>query len=158
MESLEDRVRRLERANSRLRTVSVLGCLCFAAALFGFKTQGPESLIQARKLQIVDNQGVPVVTMEPGRQGGASIVLRDESGDRRVWITSEGGTSRLGMICGDEDSPKASVGLSAEASQATLSLSGGKATGSMSVRGQKPSVELVGDNGQTLFVAPWRKN
>ena len=155
MRSLEQRVISLERTNRLL----VGACACFALLLvYGFQNEGPSDLIRTKRLEVMDDKGVPVVTLAPSRSGGGELVIRDESGDRRAWLTSGKGAARLGMLSGTEDSPTSSVGFGVEPNHARLALAGSKATASVAVDVEAQSVELSAPDGHVLFSAPYRKH
>jgi hypothetical protein len=152
MDQLERRVRNLERQNRAL--IVLLGGVSFIAVA-GFRSAQVSDLVRAKKVEIVDDRGVPFVTLGLSRQGGGEVVLRDETGDRRAWLSTGNGTARLGMISGTEDSPSASVGLAVEPALAHMALSGGKASAVSEVVDEQPSMELNGRDGKRLFQAPW---
>ena len=72
-------------------------------------------------------------------------MIRDESGDRRAWLTSGKGAARLGMLSGTEDSPTSSVGFGVEPNHARLALAGSKAAASVAVDEEAPSVEAIAE-------------
>lgn len=115
-------------------------------------------LIQAKKIQVVDDKGIPLVSLEPtrGNEGG-SIVLRDKSGDPKAWFNTGDGTARIGMISGAVDQPTATLGLSVSPDQTHIGLSSGRASMTSSVENEKPYFEIIGRDGKALFSAPWRK-
>jgi hypothetical protein len=150
MQPLESRVARLERQN-RLLIAALL--LISALFLLGLKRQTQDT-IQAQKLQIVDQRGVPLVTLDANRAGGGEVILRDVNGDQRAWFSAEKKAARVGLIGGDNDS---SVGLSADAERSRIAVIGGRAFVAQSIQGGKPSIEADGQDGQVLFQAPFAK-
>ncbi len=154
MDPLESRVRRLEVQN-RVLLVAVAGfALLF---VLGFQGEQVPDVARAKKIEVVDQRGVPIVTLGASREGGGEMVIRDETGDRRAWLSSGHGAARLGMVSGAEESPSSALGLSVEPGRSHLGLTGGKASASAGVDDEQPTLELNGKDGRVLFAAPWRK-
>src|SRR5579862_7385860 len=154
MDSLESRVLRLERQNRLL-----LGCLAGLAllALAGFRQNQVPDLAQAKRIQVVDDHDVPLVTLDAGRDGGGEVVLRDQSGDRRAWINTGNNSARLGMVSGPEETPMSSLGLAVESGRSRMTITGGRAGASLGVENEQPSIDLTAKDGKVVFAAPWRK-
>ena len=90
METLEERVARLERANRRLSALGALGI----ATGFAFGFGGGADVVRARRFEVVDAKGVPLAILAPARGDlGGELVLRDAAGERRVAVTAEAGGS-----------------------------------------------------------------
>lgn len=155
MRTLELRVRSLERTNR------ILICLCATmslAVVYGFQGESVSDLVRTKRLEVLDDNGVPVISLAPARSGGGELLLRDESGDRRAWLTAANGAARLGMLSGTEDAPTASVGFGVEPNHSRMAISGTKATATTSVDNDAPSIELSASDGRVLFSAPYRRH
>jgi hypothetical protein len=152
MDGLELRLQRLERQNRALGAALLLVC---AAFLYGFTRQEAlTDIVKAKRIELVDDQGVPLVTLAPSRSGGGEMTLRDGAGDRRVWLTAEKGGARFGMSGGDNAT---SIGFGLDPKQARLAVTGGRAFVSETVVNGVPSIEADGQDGRILFAAPYRK-
>jgi len=156
MDSIEARIAGLERQVRTLRVATGLSLASLLLAAYGFQTDQVRDNVRTHQLQVVDENGVPLVTLSKGRQGGASIVLRDGDGERRAWLTVDPNSAQLGLDSGDPETPSASVGLDVSANHAHLGILGEKASVSCSVDREKPSVELINSSGRSVFAAPWR--
>ena len=103
MLSIEDRLAALEKSNRRLRIALVAAALGGAAlAGFGFTRPTPvPDLIQAKKFEVVNDHGTPVVWMETGPKGG-SIHTTNREGKRLFTATAdEDGTGRIATLDGN---------------------------------------------------------
>ena len=156
------RVERLERANRRLTTLCG-GCLLLPIlALCGWQETGqpiPE-VLRVHELQVVDQRGVPMVTLATGRsEEGGAITLRDKNGERRAWWISNPAGSSLALA--KEKDPKVegsnTAGFSVSQSSAEMNLIGpGNGMLSATVRDDQPRVDLWSAKGKSLFAAPWQ--
>lgn len=148
------RIERLERRNRRL----TLLCLALPLlAVAGWTQAGPGSL-QVRRLEVVDERGVPLVILAPERGGvGGGITLRDANGERRAWFTSNPDGAALTMNReGKDGEGDSTLGLSVGPRNGRLSiLSRNGAALSATMQGDQPKVELYNVKGAPLFVAPW---
>ena len=134
MESLETRLSALERQTRYLKIYAGIASTALLLTLYGFHSAQVQDEVRTKKLQIVDDQNVPLITLEGGRMGGGSIVIRDSTGERRAWLTAEQNAAQLGMVSGDPESPTASVGLDVAPNHAHLGVLGAKASSSISAR------------------------
>ena len=165
MDAMNDVVRRLERLereNSTLRRICLLGCgLLGALALIAWRSPKVDTFdsLQVHRLEVLDARGVPMITLSPTRDsGGGSIVLRDSSGDKRSWWESEIGGGRIvfesPIGTGDD---RTIAGLSTTPGKAQMSLLGPKGGSVLnSVQNDHPSVSLQDTAGRSLFSAPWQ--
>jgi hypothetical protein len=159
---LLQRIDRLERSNRRL-TLIASGFLVLPLLMIAGWRQTPQipEVLQTRKLEIVDAKGVPLVTLNTGRNDeGGALTLRDSDGERRAWWTSYPGGSNLGLV--KERDPKvgggsytAGFGIGATAAEMNL-ISPGNGMASVTVRDDQPRVDLWGVKGNTLFAAPFK--
>lgn len=147
------RIERLERRNRRL----TLLLLCMPLlALVGWI--GNDDVLRVKRLEVVDDQGVPLVTLSPARMNeGGMITLRDNAGEKRAWWQAGPGTSSFTLNTeGGNGTGDSTMGLSVGPKRAALSLlSRGGASLSASMNGDTPKVELYDAKGKTLFAAPW---
>jgi len=148
------RIERLERRN-RLLTAFCLVVPLLAAV--GWRQAGPPSL-QVRRLEVVDERGVPLVILAPERGNvGGSVTLRDANGERRAWFTSttDGAALTLNRE-GKDGEGDSTLGLSVGPRNGRLSiLSRNGASLSATMQGDQPKLELYNAKGGPLFVAPW---
>jgi hypothetical protein len=160
-QNLLQRVERLERSNRRLGLVSAACLLVPALALLGWR-QAPTipDVIQTHKLEIVDQHGVPLVTLNGGRNDeGGAVTLRDKDGERRAWWTASPDGSNLGLVKERDIKTEGSytVGMSVAANAAEVNLiSPANGMSSMTVRDDKPRIELWGIKGNSVFAAPFK--
>ena len=154
--ALSSRLDRLERQNRLLKTAVAIGAV---ALIVGWKAGTPE-LIQAHQFQVVDERGVPLVTLAAARNGvGGSIILRDSLGEKRTWWEAAPDSARFVL-----DSPASKgqgdtvAGLAATSTGARASLLGPTgASVEAQVQNDKPRLSLSGAHGESLFSAPWQK-
>lgn len=149
------RVERLERRN-RILTLALLSVPLLALA--GWKTQ--DAVVKAKRLEIVDDRGVPLVVLSPDRLNeGGMITLRDKNGEKRAWWQAGPGTSSLTLNSeGADATGDTTLGLSVGPRRSSLSLlSKGGASLTGSIQDDKPSVELYDTKGRSLFSAPFRR-
>ena len=148
------RIERLERRNRAL----TLACLVVPVlALVGWHQAGPPAL-QVRRLEVVDERGVPLVVLAPERKGaGGGITLRDANGERRAWFTAQPDGAALTLNReGKDGEGDSTLGLSVGPRMGRLSiLSRNGASLSANMQGDQPKVELFNTKGAPLFVAPW---
>lgn len=102
--STEARLARLEEENRRLRTglrwlagtaaFGIVLCMSLLACAGGRQTAGAPSTLQARRIEIVNEKGTPVVVLQADSRGWGHIVTSDDAGVQLVQIaaTDEGGT------------------------------------------------------------------
>jgi hypothetical protein len=151
---IELRLARLERRN-RWMGIGLMAMAVLAAV--GWRQAGPER-VQVRRLEVVDDRGVPLVTIgaERGAVGGA-ITLRAANGERRLWLSATNDGAAIAMSReGADDGGDTCAGLSVGTDRARLSLLGsGGASLSAAVESDRPKVELFDKKGASLFVAPW---
>jgi hypothetical protein len=159
----EARLQRLERSNSRLRVyVAILGVGAVVLLSAGWKQNGRSAMdsLQVHRLEVLDGRGVPVITLSPMRgDAGGTIVLRDQSGDKRSWWETDSGTSRIVFQSPEPKGDESTIaGLAASPGRAQVSLLGPKGASLVgAVQTDQPSVALKNSNGATLFAAPWNK-
>ena len=149
MNRLEARLANLERKNRAL-TIALIALA--ATFLFGFVHQSDS--LQAKKIEVIDERGVPLLTFASSRSGGGEITVRDEAGDRRAWLSAEKAGAHLGMSGGENE---ASAGLGVDPTHARLALTGGRASLSEKVENEIPAIEADSRDGRILFAAPYRK-
>ncbi len=162
--SLLERLDRLERRNRWLTVGCALSLSVPLLSLVGWKspsgqTGAPVELLKVKTLQVVDDRGVPLVTLGPDRlSNGGMITLRDKLGEKRSWWEVGPGTAALTL---SSDEPSGSndntLGL-AVGPQNTLFTLIGKSGSLMSaeVKGDGPHLDLMNDKGKSLFTAPWK--
>lgn len=161
LQDLETRVARLEASNRRLRTFNGALLALPLLAVAGWQSApGVADIVRTKRLEIVDERGVPLVALgkDPQTNGG-SVVLRDPAGEKRGWWQITNGGAVLGMA-GDPGSDQggAGIGLSAGGNEAQLSITGrGGAGATASVNADQPRLELWDRKGAPLFTAPWKK-
>lgn len=152
-----DLVARIERLERRNRRLTALLLALPVLGLIGWTQAGPASL-QVRRLEVVDERGVPLVILAPERGGiGGGITLRDANGERRAWFTANPDGAALTMNReGKDGEGDSTLGLSVGPRNGRMSiLSRNGASLSASMQGDQPKVELYNAKGGPLFVAPW---
>lgn len=153
MDRLEARVARLERANRRL--AALFGATLAAVLLLGAQTA--TDVVRARRIEIVDERGVPLATLAPSRTGaGGELTLRDRDGERRASLSAEPGASSLNLQGGRADDPSGTAALRADGTGAALGLVGARASVTATVRKEKPRLSTTDAQGRETFAAPWR--
>ncbi len=157
IEQLAARVERLERRN-RFLSLGLAMCLSVPLlALLGWQS-APETL-RVRRLEVVDERGVPLVTLAPTRNNeGGSIVLRDSSGERRTWWQSGLNSSALTLNSQtDVGEGDTTLGLAVGPKTAKLTMIGKSgSTMSASLENEEPRLDLWNAKGNLLFGAPWK--
>jgi hypothetical protein len=155
VERLFARIDRLERRNrvmaGALLLFPVLAIAGWAAA---------DDVLRVKRLEIVDDRGVPLVTLAPDRLNeGGMITLRDRQGEKRGWWQAGPGTSSLTLNSeGQDGSGDSTLGLTVGPKRSSLSmLSKGGASLTAGMQEDQPKVELYDTKGHPLFVAPWKK-
>ena len=154
------RVSKLERQNLLLKIVGVAIVATFGLAGWRFSAPTKFDAIQVRQLEVVDGHGVPVVTLTSTRNdSGGSIVLRDQSGDKRSWWESDAGSSRMIFQSPEPSGEGATIaGMSVVPGRAQISLLGAKGASLMeSIQADSPSIAITNSNGATVFAAPWNR-
>ena len=80
MGTLEQRLNRLERQNKSMRCVlGAFGLLLAASLLWGASKPIPE-IIQARRFEVINDQGKPAVALYHWNGGGGVMAVRDPEG------------------------------------------------------------------------------
>ena len=155
------RIERLERSNRRLTLAAIVGVITPVLMLAGWKqaAQVPD-VLQAHKLEIVDQHGVPMVSLNTGRNDeGGSVTLRDKDGERRAWWSCSPNGSNLGLVKEHDAKAEGSyvAGFSVGASAAEMNLiSPANGMCSATVRDDKPRLDLWGAKGNSVFGAPFK--
>lgn len=155
VDQLTARIERLERKNRTL-TVALL-CLPLLAAVGWVQA---DNVLRVKRLEIVDDHGVPLVTLSPDRlDEGGMITLRDKEGEKRAWWQAGPGTSSLTLNSeGPDGSGDSTLGLTVGPKRSSVSMiSKGGASLSAGLQGDNPKLELYDGKGHPLFVAPWKK-
>lgn len=161
-QTIISRIEVLERANRRLTILSSLSLLALVSMLVGWQQmpQAPPETIRARKFEVVDAKGVPMITLGTGRsEEGGAITLRDSLGERRGWWSASPEGSSLALTKEKAANAEGSqtAGFSVTKDSAEMNLIG--ADGSLltaSIKEDKPRFDLWGKNGEVLFSAPWK--
>jgi hypothetical protein len=154
---LAGRLDRLERKN---RILTALCGLCLAVPLLAVAGwQSASDTVRVKRLEVVDDRGVPLITLGATRNNlGGSITLRDSDGERRSWWEVAPGSGAFTLNSanpnGDNDTTLGLQVGEGSASMAIVSKSGAVLSNMMA--GDEPSVELYNDKGATLFAAPVR--
>jgi hypothetical protein len=154
-DDLARRIELLERKNKRLSLLCA-GCLAVPfLALVGW--QQASDTVRVRRLEIVDDRGVPLVTLGAARNNeGGSIVLRDAQGEKRSWweVGPERGTLSMNSAKADGTNDT-TLGFQVGPKTARMSMiSKGGALLSASMAGDDPQLEIYNAKGATLFAAP----
>jgi hypothetical protein len=122
MGNLEKRVSDLARANSNnRRLIILLGVLGLAVVSLGQRAAVPD-VIQARKIEVVDEQGKLLLVLGPGTFGGGSIGIFDSTVSPSI-IMNPGlfGTGQIIVYGAGAPAPVAMLG-SSEDGDGSLSL------------------------------------
>lgn len=147
---------RIERLEKRNRALTAALLLVPVLALGGWAMK--DDVLRAKRLEIVDEHGVPLVVLSPDRLNeGGMITLRDRDGEKRGWWQAGRGTSSLTLNSeGSDGSGDSTLGLAVGPKRSSLSLlSKGGSNLSASMNGDDPKIELFDSKGKSLFVAPW---
>jgi hypothetical protein len=156
------RLERLERSNRRMRLVCLASLSVPLLTLVGWQTANPVAeILRVRRLEVVDERGVPLVTLGKERTGdGGSVVLRDRLGEKRSWWQVGPNSGAFAILSEDKDDQKnATAGISVGPRKAEISLfSGNGAALSAGVRNEQPRLDLWSSQGKNLFGAPWTTN
>ena len=163
MESKEllTRIERLERSNRRLTFLCGVCLVTPLLALAGWQQAvNVPDVLQTHKLEVVDQHGVPMVTLNAGRNDeGGAVTLRDKNGERRAWWTCNPDGSNLGLVkerkANEEGSYTAGFSVGSSAAEMNL-ISPGNGMASVTVRDDKPRVDLWGAKGNSVFAAPFK--
>ena len=154
MNPLEARVARLERTNRRLFLALGVG-----AALLATGFQKTQDVLRTRRIEVVDERGVPLAILASARDnGGGELTLRDADGERRVNLAAERGGASLRLQGGKADDPAGTAALRADATGAALGLVGSRAAISAAVRKDRPRIATTDGVGKETFVAPWKSS
>ncbi|RYG36270.1 hypothetical protein EON81_10275 [bacterium] len=148
---METRLRRLEIQN-RLLWIALGAFVCVAA--------GPavDDTLRVRRLEVIDEKGVPLVSIGPERVGdGGTVVLRDRAGEKRGWWKIEGDRASFAMTNDGTGQAKkvGTVGFGVSADRAQLSLLS-QGTAQLGVEAGKPKLEMFDKAGKSVFAAPFR--
>lgn len=155
MDRLEARLQRLERTNRRL--LALWGLTVAAAFAIGAQVVPTSDLVRAKRIEVVDAQGIPIVTLGGSRGNlGGEVILRDSEGEKRVWLSAEPGDASLGLQGGKADDPSGTAAVRADGEGAALGLVGSKASATMAVRKEKPRIAVTDARGREAFAAPWK--
>ncbi|CAN5634884.1 hypothetical protein BH11ARM2_BH11ARM2_28370 [soil metagenome] len=148
---METRLRRLEIQN-RLLWLAVAAFACVAARPM------VDDVLRVRRIEVIDEKGVPLVTLGPERAGdGGTIVLRDTGGEKRAWWKIEKDRASFAMTNdGTGKSTKVgTVGFGVSNDRAQLSILG-QGTAQLGVEAGKPKLEMFDKSGKSVFAAPFR--
>ncbi len=155
------RVERLERVNRRLTLLCAACLLVPILALAGWQeAEAPvPGVLKVHELQVVDQHGVPLVTIATGRnQEGGAITLRDKNGEKRAWwlVNADGANLALAKEKTPQVDGSNTAGFSVSQSSAEMNLIGpGNGMLAATVRDDQPRLDLWGPKGKSLFAAPW---
>lgn len=150
-----DRIERLEKCNRVLTAGLVLAAL---VAVIGW--QAPPGPLKVTKLEVIDDHGVPLVTVGPARENaGGSIVLRDKDGEKRAWWDVAPGQGAFSLNSSSPDgSDSVTLGLQVGPKNAHLSMVGaGSEMLSSALENGSPKIELYNQKGALIFGAPWKR-
>jgi hypothetical protein len=159
---LLERVERLERSNRRLTLLCGACLLVPVLALAGWQeAEAPiPQVLKAHEIQVVDQHGVPLVTLTTGRsEEGGLITLRDKNGEKRAWwmVNPDGASLALAKEKTPQVDGSNTAGFSVTQSSAEMNLIGpGNGMLSATVRDDQPRVDLWSAKGKSLFAAPWQ--
>jgi hypothetical protein len=159
---LDARLERLERKNRLLSGLCLLSLSVPLMALAGWDSATQKTpvydLVRAKRFEVVDDRGVPLVTVGKDRSDGGAVVLRDAGGERRAWWMVDRDHAAFTMTSdGTGDRPSSTLGMSVSSGNSQISLISPKGSQfSASIEGDQPRVDLWGTQGQTLFGAPWK--
>jgi hypothetical protein len=163
IDTLSRRLDRLERENRNLRRLGLAGCgivSCFVLAAWRSARVDPMDTLQVHKLEVLDPRGVPMITLSPTRNNtGGSIVLRDNSGDKRSWWETDAGTARIVFESPTGKADERTIaGLATMPGKAQMSLLGASGSSVLNtVQNDRPSVTIQDSAGRSLFSAPWNR-
>lgn len=155
LEALSQRVAKLERRN---RFLTLLLLLAPILAIGGWQASPVPDLLRVRRLEVVDERGVPMVILGTGRKGeGGSVTLRDALGEKRGWWQVEPAGSNLTMSAdsGTENASTAGFGVTPRSSRLSL-ISPKGASVSASIEAETPRIDVYSTEGKVLFGAPWK--
>ncbi|AIE86130.1 hypothetical protein [Fimbriimonas ginsengisoli] len=154
VQGLVTRIERLERKNRFL-----IGALLVLPLLAAAGWVAKEDVLKVKRLEIVDDRGVPLVILSPDRLNeGGMITLRDKDGEKRGWWQAGPGTSSLTLNSeGPDATGDSTLGLTVGPKRSALSMfSKNGASLSAGMQADEPKVELYDTKGHPLFVAPWK--
>ena len=130
----------------------------FLIAVVGWR--GSAETLKAQKLEIVDERGVPLVTLGAARNdSGGSIVLRDRDGEKRGWWEASPEESNLSLNSSKPDgSQQTTLGMNVGPKNARVAIiSPSGALLSANMEGDTPKIEMYNSKGAMIFGAPWKK-
>jgi hypothetical protein len=151
------RIERLERRNRYL----TLACgLCLSIPLLAIiGWQSPSDTARVKRLEIVNDKNVPLITLDASRTGeGGSIIMRDSQGEKRAWweVAPEKGAFTLTSAKPDGTNDT-TLGLQVGPKNARVAIiSKNGALLSSSMEADTPQIEMYGTKGNVLFAAPWK--
>lgn len=93
MDTLEQRIERLERSQRRYRVATMAVVLLAVAS--GFAKDSVPKVLRTQKLEIVTAKGVTVATLDKGL--GGSLTLYDDEGKQRASLWAHSFGSMLSM-------------------------------------------------------------
>lgn len=157
------RIERLERRN-RILTLLFGASLGFPLlAVLGWQATTPiQDVVRAKRIEVMDDKGVPVVQLGVERSGdGGSITLRDKLGERRSWWQVGPGTAAFTLNSANEDSTESgnsTLGLSVDPKNSKLALIGpGGSLLTAGIGEDQPRIELWSVKGLNLFQVPFKR-
>lgn len=154
---LNARLARLERKNRTLTGLCLLSLSVPLLALCGWQSAVPD-VLRARRVEVVDARGVPLVSLAPSRQGeGGAITLRDRGGERRTWWEARPDGAALAAtsgLPGEREGHTLGMSVSGTGSQVALIGPDGESL-SAAIEKTGPRLDLQNAKGATLFSAPW---
>jgi hypothetical protein len=160
-DQLSARLDKLERQNRNLKQAGLVVCgLATVLIITAWRSPHNESFdsLTVGKLEVIDAKGIPVIALSPNRANtGGTIVLRDNSGDKRSWWETDAGSARIVFESPNGKNDERTIaGLSTTPGKAQMSLLGSKGDSILdSVENDRPTVTLQDAHGKSLFAAPW---
>jgi hypothetical protein len=164
-EELTRRIERLERSNRRLLLLCAVSAIMPVLGIVGWQGAGQAQevlqVLKVHSLEVVDARGVPLLTLNTGRDNaGGSITLRDSGGQKRGWWSSSPEGSNLALVKEKSSDQEAAntAGFGVTSNSADMNLIGsGNGMFSATVKDDKPHLDLWNAKGASVFAAPWKK-
>lgn len=156
VQALTARLERLEKRN-RLLTLMCGACLAIPIlAIVGW--QSTTDTVRVKRLEVIDDRGVPMITLSTARNGqGGSIVMRDSLGEKRSWWEVGPETGAFTITSAKDGSNDTTLGMQVGPRNGRLAIiSKNGALLSTNMEGDDPRLELYNAKGGTLFAAPLR--
>jgi hypothetical protein len=154
---LNARLARLERKNKTLTGLCLLSLSVPLLALCGWQSAVPD-VLRARRVEVVDERGVPLVSLAPAREGeGGSVTLRDRQGERRAWWSARPDGAAFAAtsgLPGEREGHTLGMSVGGNGSQVVLIGPNGESLAA-SVEKEGPRLDLRNASGGSLFSAPW---